>query len=379
MQINSSEACAGYFLAPRFAKKDNDIQLRGHPKRPETGLVRHQLLLLIHMTHRSFFVASLALLLLVPASALAQRTRKPQPVPTPTPQDDIVRVPIRRVQLPITVLDKKGQPVAGLRAQDFQVLEDKQPQRIETFADEKESLPIFVAVLMDTSSSTVGHMKFQQESAKDFMYAVARLRKDRVAFATFDNEVKLIQDFTDKLDLLDRAVDSVKRPGSQTALYDAIWQICDEKMRTAPGRRVIVVISDGDDTYSRATLAEAIDIAQRTETTIFAVSTKGGLSGTVPGVERGMVKDSGDRRLLQLAEETGGTAFFTGDRLALERSFTRISRELRSQYIVTYRPLNDRYDGSFRRIEVRLAGKPKGFTIRAKRGYTAIADSVLNP
>ena len=195
-------------------------------------------------------------------------------------------------------------------------------------------------------------------------------------FATFDHEINLRQDFTDKLDLLDRAVFGVKKLGTQTALYDAIWQFCDEKLRSVSGRRVLVVITDGEDTYSRADLRDAIDIAQRTETTIYVISTKAGLSGTVPGVRMGEVKDKVDNTLVKLAEETGGVAFFTGDMLSLERSFTKINKELRAQYLVTYKPANDRYDGSFRRIEVRLSTDQGGLKVRTKQGYKAIADSV---
>jgi Ca-activated chloride channel homolog len=205
---------------------------------------------------------------------------------------------------------------------------------------------------------------------------VVRTRKDRVLFATFDDQINLRQDFTDKLDLLDRAVSSVKKTGNQTALFDAVWQFCDEKLRTVAGRRVLVVITDGEDTYSRANIRDAIDIAQRTETTIFAISTKAGFVSAVPGVEAGTVKDKKDRELATLAEETGGVAFFTGDMLSLERSFTRISKELRSQYLVTYKPINDRYDGSFRKIEVKLAGERGDRKVRTKHGYKAIADSV---
>jgi Ca-activated chloride channel family protein len=339
-----------------------------------------------------FFPAFVALglycLLAAPAGVYAQP--KPQPKPqqpvTQTPaagqQGDqgreVVTTFIRRVRLPITVLDKKGQFVSGLTVNDFLVLEDKKPQQIETFSDESQSFPVYLGVLMDTSPSTAGKLKFEQDSAKNFIYTVTRLRKDKVAFATFDHEITLRQDFTDKLDLLDRAVDSVKKPGNQTALYDAIWQFCDEKMRSAPGRRVLVIITDGDDSYSRATLNDAIDIAQRTETTIFAISTKAGFSGTVPGVEAGEVSDRGDRGLEKLTAETGGTAFFTGDILALERSFTKISKELRSQYIVTYKPTNDRYDGSYRRVEVKLASSRDGMKIRTRRGYTAVGDSVTS-
>ena len=195
---------------------------------------------------------------------------------------------------------------------------------------------------------------------------------------TFDNEINLRQDFTDKHDLLQKAVDKVKKTGSQTALYDAVWQFADEKLRSVPGRRVIVVISDGDDTFSRADLKDAIDIAQRTETTIFGISTKAGFLGTVPGVEAGTVKDKGDKSLTQLCEDTGGEAFFTGDMLALERSFKKISDELRSQYLITYKPANQNYDGRERKIEVRFTDKDKAnnYKIRTKKSYRQIRDDL---
>ena len=196
-------------------------------------------------------------------------------------------------------------------------------------------------------------------------------------FATFDDEINLRQDFTDRLDLLDRAVSSVNKVGKQTALFDAVWQFCDEKMRSVPGRRVLLLVTDGEDTYSRANIRDAIDIAQRTETTIFAISTKAGFLATVPGVEAGQVSDKKDRDLQTLAEETGGMAFFTGDMLSLERSFTKISKELRAQYLVTYNPTNKTYDGTFRKIDVKLSDGHGDLKVRTKRGYKAIADSVM--
>lgn len=328
-----------------------------------------------------FFRPILLLPLVLIGSGLIQGQQpKPKPTPPPSPADqdqESITTFIRRVRLPITVVDKKGQFVPGLTQNDFLVLEDKIPQQIETFSDDmSQALPLYVGVLMDTSPSTAGKLKFEQEAAMNFIQTVVRPRRDRVLFATFDHEVTLKQDFTDKLDLLDRAVFGVKKTGNQTALFDAIWQFCDEKMRSAPGRRVLVVITDGEDTFSRADLRDAIDIAQRTETTIFAISTKAGFSGAVGGVEMGQVQDRKDRDLSTLAEETGGMAFFTGDMLALERGLTKVSKELRTQYLVTYKPVNDRYDGNFRRIEVKLTNGRDGLKIRTKHGYKAIADSV---
>lgn len=318
----------------------------------------------------------------------------PSPTP-PTSIDDTSKT--FEVRLPVTVLDKKKnlvfcqeskdkkdntdkkkEVVQCFTKDDFIVLEDGVPQEVTFFTDEKTNPPVFVGVLMDTSASTKGKAAFSKEAAKNFIFTVTRLRKDKAAFMTFDHEVNLLQDFTDKLDLLHKAVDKVTKFGSQTALYDAIWQFSDEKLRNAPGRRVIVVITDGDDTFSRADLADAIDIAQRTETTIFGISTKEGFLGVVPGVEAGTVKDKGDKYLMQLCEETGGEAFFTGDMLALERSFKKISQELRSQYIITYRPANQNLDGRKRKIEVQFKNKENTdkYKIRSKTEYRAVKDSL---
>src|SRR5207302_444878 len=265
--------------------------------------------------HRLFWIVGtlVTVLSIVVASGSAQNQPRPKtPVPTPTPDPSQAEViNIRRVRLPITVTDKKGQFVSGLVANDFLVLEDKVPQKIDSFtSEENNNLPLYVGVLMDTSPSTSGKIKFEQESAMNFIQTVVRPRRDRVLFATFDHEVNLRQDFTDRLELLDKAVYGVKKTGEQTALYDAIWQFCDQKMRSAQGRRALVVITDGVDTYSRADINDAIDIAQRTETTIFAVSTKAGLSSTVVGVEAGTVKNKADKDLDRMCDESGGAAFF---------------------------------------------------------------------
>jgi Ca-activated chloride channel homolog len=318
------------------------------------------------------FLILTALLLCITAAGLAQR-----PSPTPPAGDDPGVTKVFEVRLPVTVTQKKDL-ITGLAKSDFVVLEDGVPQEVTYFSDEKTNPPVFVGVLMDTSPSTAGKLGFSKEAAMNFLHGVIRLRKDKAAFMTFDHEINLMQDFTDKLDLLQKAVDKVKKTGSQTALYDAVWQFTDEKLRNIPGRRAIVVITDGDDTFSRANLQDAIDLAQRTETTIFGISTKAGFLGSVPGVEAGTIKDRGDKLLAELCEQTGGEAFFTGDMLALEKAFKKISDELRTQYLITYRPADQDYDGRVRKIEVRLTDKEKAskYKIRTKTSYRAVRDSL---
>ena len=190
-------------------------------------------------------------ILLIVSLALAATIRAQKPTPTP---DDTSATKVFEVRLPVTVTQKKSL-IPGLTKGDFIVLEDGVQQEVTFFSDEKTNPAVYVGVLMDTSPSTAGKIGFSKEAAKNFIYTVTRLRKDKAAFMTFDHEILLRQDFTDKLDLLDRAVDKVKGTGSQTALYDAVWQFSDEKLRNVPGRRVIVVITDGDDTFSRAECA----------------------------------------------------------------------------------------------------------------------------
>ncbi len=365
-----------------LSKTGNNQEFRGiesplSRKLSPATAYRYNLIIMTLFPRSLYASAVLACLVGLTASVHAQQP-KSRPSPTPTVDKDAqITVTTRRVRLPITVVDKKGQFISGLKREDFEVLEDKVPQSIETFSDDiGQTQPLYIGVLMDTSPSTAGKLKFEQESAMNFIQTVVRPRKDRVLFATFDDEITLRQDFTDRLDLLDRAVNAVKKVGKQTALYDAVWQFCDEKMRSVSGRRVLVIITDGEDTYSRADLHDAVDIAQRTETTVFTISTKAGFSSAVPGVEMGTVKDEKDRDMVHLSEETGGAAFFTGDMLALERAFNKIRNELLSQYLITYNPSNQHYDGSKRRIDVKLARGKGDLKVRTKQGYTALADTV---
>ena len=234
-----------------ISKKGQQVRVRRHrtavfQQTPDGSrtIIRSMSVALKHFLFRRLPVA-----FIVVGAAICAVAQNPRPSPTPLPDSQTVRIPVRRVRLPITVTDKKGNFVPGLTKEDFIVLEDKVPQTIETFSDDlAQTTPLYVAVLMDTSPSTAGKLKFQQESAMNFIQTVIKPRKDRVLFATFDDQINLRQDFTDKLDLRDKAVYSVKQMGKQTALFDAVWQFCDEKMRSVPGRRVLLIVTDGEDT-----------------------------------------------------------------------------------------------------------------------------------
>lgn len=275
------------------------------------------------------------------------------------------------VRLAVSIVDKNNRFITDLTQTDFQVYEDGVLQKIESFRPESD-LPLDVAVLMDTSNSVKPKLKFEKDAAVSFLYTMLQSRRDRALYATFDSEIELHQDFTNRIDLLSQAIDKVKARG-ETRLYDAIYSVCEEKMFATSGRRrAMVIITDGEDTVSERTLKDAIDIAQRSETTVFIISTK---AGGFFGVEAGTVDRREDRDLKKLAEETGGRAFFTGQVIELERSFSAIAKELRSQYLIAYSPTNEKFDGKFRAIDIRLMEK-KDLKIRAKKGYTAVPRTV---
>ncbi len=314
--------------------------------------------------------------------ASARQSQNPQqPKPQPK-QDDKTRpagekqesvkteqIVTINVRLPITITDKNNRFVVDLEQNDFEIFEDKAPQSIVSFVPQS-NLPLDVAVLMDTSNSVKPKLKFEKDAAYSFLETVLKSRQDRALFATFDSQVELHQDFTNRLDLLTKAIDKVKAQGA-TRMYDAIYRVCEEKMfaPTSQGRRhAMVVISDGEDTESERDLKEAIDIAQRSETTVFVISTK---AGGFFGVQAGTVDRKEDKELKRLAEDTGGRAFFTAEVIELEKSFSAIARELRSQYLIAYEPTNGNYDGKFRQVEVKLPNH-KDLRIRTRKGYTAV-------
>jgi VWFA-related protein len=285
-------------------------------------------------------------------------------VPTPT-----IRIPVEYVSVLFTVTDKKNRYITNLKQPNIRVFEDEKPQNILIFRSETD-LPLKIALLIDASASITGKLKFEQEAAIEFLQSILRKGKDEALLVTFDSGVELLQDFTDDLDLLSRAVRKI-RAGGGTALNDAVYRTCQEKLLTQKGnyRKVIIVITDGDDNQSRIqSLTEVIDMAQRAEAVIYTISTNS--SGFALSIKDNSRKY--DKILKEMADETGGRAFYPFKAQDLSQSFSDIGRELRSQYNLAYMSSNPSRDGKFRNI--RIMAEDKGQHVKSRRGYFAPSD-----
>lgn len=251
--------------------------------------------------------------------------------------------------------------VTNLSREDFTVFEDGQKQQVTNFAREANQ-PLTIALLVDTSQSVAPKLKFEQAAATNFFYTVLQ-PSDRALLVEFDSSVALVQDFTNNPNKLEKAIRSLQAAGN-TALYDAVVKICDEKLIRENGRKTIVILSDGNDSASTATLEEALRLAQLANATIFSVSiNRGGLFG-VGGDTR-----AGDKVLEQLAAETGGKALFPFQAEDLDSAFREISQELRSQYNIGYVSNNALRDGKYRKIEVKIV--ERNLRLNFRKGYFA--------
>jgi VWFA-related protein len=278
---------------------------------------------------------------------------------TTTPERIAVRVDL--VNVLFTATDKKNRLVLNLTKDDFRVFEDEKPQSVRFFSRES-NLPLRIGILIDTSNSVRDRLRFEQESAVDFLNTALRPGKDLAYVLGFDVEAQITQDYTDDMEKLSTAIRSLQAGGG-TGFYDAIYFACREKMLFFPPpepylRRVMIVTGDGLDNQSLHTREEALAMAQRAEVTIFAISTN-----------RTGAARRGDKVLKRLAEETGGRAFFPFSVHDLAVNFREIARELRSQYSLAYVSTNPAHDGTFRRITIEAL--EKNARIRSKAGYFA--------
>jgi Ca-activated chloride channel homolog len=272
------------------------------------------------------------------------------------------RTGTNEVNVVFTVTDKHGRHITDLKQNDFRVIDDnKPPEEVRSFHSET-NLPLQVGLLIDASNSVRDRFKFEQESAIEFLNQTVRPRYDHAFVVGFDATPEVTQDFTDNTELLARGVHEL-RPGGGTALYDALYYACRDKLLKSPHnlqtRRAIILLSDGDDNLSHVTREEAIEMAQRAEAIVYTISTN--VSGT---------KGSGDKVLERIADATGGRAFFPFQIRDVANAFAEIQTELRSQYAISYKPADFKSDGRYRTIEI-VANDRKNFRVRSRRGYYA--------
>jgi VWFA-related protein len=299
---------------------------------------------------------------------------------------------VNLVDVLFTVLDRRNKLVPTLEKQDFRVLDDNIPQEIRYFSKQSD-LPLRIGMLLDTSNSIRDRLKFEQDAADNFLFSVLRPKKDEAFLMTFDDEPQVLQGFTnDTGKLRDQILRT--RAGGGTAVYDAIYDACQNQLSHPPRppgdqpdivRRVMILISDGEDNLSTHTRSEAIEMAQRTSVVIYSISTSTQwVTLDDPNKEQSGNRKyhltDGDQILKSLAEETGGRAFFPYHVDDLDESFQDISEELRNQYSLAYDPTNHAFDGRYHKIQVETP-EHKGFQVRARRGYYARAnqDTAVQP
>lgn len=279
------------------------------------------------------------------------------------PDDDSLLTITKRVD-EVNVLfiatDKHGKFVRNLGQNDFSILDNhKPPESILSFRSDTD-LPLEMGLLVDTSGSVRERFHFEQDAATGFLENVIRPKFDKAFVVGFSSRVQTTQDFTDNHVLLSAGVLRMK-DGGGTALYDAIYHACKDKFKDNPDhavRRALVVVSDGEDNQSEVSEAQAIEAAQRAQVTIYTISTD----------DSGLIL-RGDQVMQQIAAATGGRSFLPYKMKDITRSFAEIEDELRSQYVVSYRPADFNANGQFRPIEI--TALKKDLQVRARMGYYA--------
>ena len=302
-----------------------------------------------------------------PAAQPAQPVAAQQPAPAPAAdQTDtgtpVIRLGVNEVNLIFTVTDKHGRYIPNLQQSDFALLDDrKAPERVNSF-HQQINLPLRVGIVIDASTSIRSRFQFEQQSATEFLLEIIKARSDRAFVMGFDSTPTVEQDWTNNIDGLETGINRL-RPGGGTALFDAVYTACRDKLLDIsrgqePVRKAMVLLSDGEDNQSRVYPDEAIKECQRAETIIYAISTNWTPS-----------RGKGDNVLKQMAQDTGGQVFFPPSVEEVSNSFKDIEEELRSQYALTYTPADFKYDGAFRPIY--LFCTDRRYQVRAKKGYFA--------
>lgn len=294
------------------------------------------------------------------ASALSPPSiQENQTLPT-MGQGEVVELRADLVTVTVTVASPSGKLVSELKANDFEILEDGVPQTITTFSSHSH-MPLSLVMVFDVSLSIRSRMNFQKGALAGFLRAIVR-PADKVAIFSVSTDVVMQQPFTSNINELLLAIDRVDAKGA-TALYDAIAAAATA-LNARPGRRVIVILSDGRDTISRVTLSEALKRVQEADAVVYAINTSGRPASA-------NVRDlAGERALETLCNQTGGEVFFPEKLEELDPVFARLADQLRTQYVLGFTSSNETRDGSYRHLTVRV--KHPGVYARAREGYYAL-------
>lgn len=272
-----------------------------------------------------------------------------------------IRTRVEEVNVIFTVTDRRGRFIKDLKQSDFRVVDDKRPAEAIRAFNAETNLPLRVGLLIDASASIRSQFKFEQEAAVEFLNQIIRPKVDKAMVVGFDSVVEVQQDLTNDTEDLSKAIRGL-RPGGGTALYDAIYRVARERLMDTGDienvRRAIILLSDGNDTQSRVTREEAIEMAQRAGVIVYTIGTS--LSPD---------KNAGDKMLERIAEATGGRAFFPFKIQDVANAFSDIQDELRSQYMLAYKPAEFLADGRYRSIEI--STPERKLKVRARRGYFA--------
>src|SRR5262245_18947186 len=278
-------------------------------------------------------------------------------------RDSTLRVDVELVQLPVSVLDKDGLPVRGLQKDHFTVFEDKVQQYITVF--KQEDIPLSIGLVIDASGSMTDKLERLNTAAVTFVRESNP--EDETSIVSFADEASLEQDFTKSTRKLSQALSSIT-PNGNTALYDAVFLAARHLNEQGyHEKKVLLVVSDGEDNKSKYKLNEVLSALQESKIIVYSVGLLSSESVFT------YTPDGGKKALKKLAEATGGASFFPKNVSQVEEICKRIARDLRNQYTIGYKPSNDKLDGSFRKVQVKV-NAPKtvsNIKVRTKQGYYA--------
>ncbi len=277
-------------------------------------------------------------------------------------QETTFHVDVKLVNIFVNVTDRNGAPAGQLTRDDFSIFEDGHPQQISVFERQSE-LPLNLTLAIDTSGSVHKDMSEEEAAARRFAHTILR-PQDQMSVMQFATNVHFLTPFTNKIGDIDRSLGHLQ-PDWSSAVYDAICQ-ASERLGEKQGRKVLVIVSDGEDTAKSSTYEQALEAALRNEVMIYSLI-------DVPIEASAGRSTGGEHALITISEQTGGKYFYVEDG-GLDKAFARVSDDLRTQYVLGYYPQHQEPGRDFHRIVVTIPrAAADEFNVRNKAGYYANA------